>query len=175
MVFTTLCNLIAKYKCSRLRIRRIASHTDQYTILHRYAYESDTMCLSQLMMNRRCFIRLCCMLETLGWLKATRYMNVDEQVAIFLHIIAHNRPEPITEDSADQRWKWFKNCLGALHGTHIKCLVPLEDKPRWEGSAADSRVLRNALLRPNGLKIRRPGYYLVDVGYTNGEGFLAPL
>nr|KAJ0200715.1 hypothetical protein LSAT_V11C600336550 [Lactuca sativa] len=185
------------------------------------------MCLSQLRMNRRCFARLCCMLETLGGLKATRYMNVDEQVAIFLHMIAHNvknrvltccfhrsgetisrlvsrvchavirlhpyllkRPEPITEDSMDQRWKWFKNCLGALDGTHIKCLVPLEDKPRyrtrkndmqfiyvlpgWEGSTADSRVLRNALLRPNGLKIRRPGYYLVDAGYTKGEGFLAP-
>nr|KAJ0208032.1 hypothetical protein LSAT_V11C500244000 [Lactuca sativa] len=73
--------------------------------------------------------------------------------------------------------------IWGLTGTHIKCLVPLEDKPRyrtrkndiatnvlgvcsqdmqfiyvlpgWEGSAADSRVLRNALLRPNGLKIRR--------------------
>nr|KAJ0217584.1 hypothetical protein LSAT_V11C300155620 [Lactuca sativa] len=190
-------------------------------------------------MNRRCFARLCCMLETLSGLKATRYMTVDEQVAIFLHMIAHNvknrvltcrfhhsgetisrlgsrvchavirlhpyllkRTEPITEDSMDQRWKWFKNCLGALDGTHMKSLVPLEDKPRyrtrkndiatnvlgvcsqdmqfiyvlpgWEGSDEDSRVLRNSLLRPNGLKIRRPGCYLVDAGYTNGEGFLAP-
>lgn len=42
------------------------------------------------------------------------------------------------------------------------------------GSVADGRVLRDALLRPHGLKVPRPGYYLVDVGYTNGEGFLAP-
>ncbi|CAI9287421.1 unnamed protein product [Lactuca saligna] len=84
-------------------------------------------------------------------------MDIDEQVAIFLHIIAHNvknrvmigrfqrsgetiskivsrvcnavirlhphllkKPEPVTENSTDQRWKWFKNCLGALDGTHIK-------------------------------------------------------
>ncbi|XP_023737574.1 protein ANTAGONIST OF LIKE HETEROCHROMATIN PROTEIN 1-like [Lactuca sativa] len=162
-------------------------------------------------------------------------MDIDEQVAIFLHIIAHNvknrvmigrfqhsgetisiivsrvcnaeirlhphllkKPEPVTENSTDQRWKWFKNCLGALDGTHIKCLVPLKDKPKyrtrkndiatnvlgvcsqdmqfiyvfpgWEGSATDGRVLQDALLRPHGLKVPRPCYYLVDVGYTNGEG-----
>ncbi|KAJ8752376.1 hypothetical protein K2173_004012 [Erythroxylum novogranatense] len=34
----------------------------------------------------------------------------------------------------------------------------------WEGSAADSRVLHDAVRN----------YYLVDTGYTNGPGFLAP-
>ncbi|GKD12815.1 hypothetical protein Tco_1197222, partial [Tanacetum coccineum] len=108
------------------------------------------------------------MLETLGGLRASRNMDIDEQVAIFLHIIAHNvknrvmrcrfyrsgetisrhfsrvcnavirlhshllkKPQPIPEDSTDHRWKWFKNCLGALDGTYIKCLVPLEEKPRY--------------------------------------------
>ncbi|XP_057495690.1 uncharacterized protein LOC130780691 [Actinidia eriantha] len=42
------------------------------------------------------------------------------------------------------------------------------------GSATDSRVLRNALVRPNGLKIPHGRYYLVDAGYTNGPGLLAP-
>ncbi|GJV34816.1 hypothetical protein Tco_1407293 [Tanacetum coccineum] len=77
---------------------------------------------------------------------------------------------------------------GALDGTYIQCLVPLEDKPRyrtrkndiatnvlgvcsqdmqfvtlrkffiyvlaeWEGSAADGRVLQDALARPHGLKV----------------------
>ncbi|KAL0298213.1 UNVERIFIED_CONTAM: hypothetical protein Scaly_3070200 [Sesamum calycinum] len=44
----------------------------------------------------------------------------------------------------------------------------------WEGSAADSRVLRDAITRPTGLKIPRGNYYLVDGGYSNGEGFLSP-
>ncbi|XP_028101705.1 protein ALP1-like [Camellia sinensis] len=44
----------------------------------------------------------------------------------------------------------------------------------WEGSATDSRVLRDAINRPNGLRIPTGYYYLVDVGYTNGQGFLAP-
>ncbi|XP_076888151.1 uncharacterized protein LOC143538477 [Bidens hawaiensis] len=134
-------------------------------------------------------------------------MDIDEQVAIFLHIIAHNdknqvmicrfhrsgdtisryvsrvcnvvirlhsrfhkEPEPVPENSTDHKWKWFKNCLGALDRTHIKCLVPSEENR----SAVDGRVLRDAHHRPHGLKVSRPGYYLVDVGYTNGEGFLAP-
>ncbi|KAL4018312.1 hypothetical protein IC575_021903 [Cucumis melo] len=44
----------------------------------------------------------------------------------------------------------------------------------WEGSAADSRILLDALSRPNGLKVPRGYYYLVDAGYPNAEGFLAP-
>ncbi|GFS38295.1 hypothetical protein Acr_00g0056670 [Actinidia rufa] len=46
--------------------------------------------------------------------------------------------------------------------------------PGWEWSASDSRVLRNAIHRPHGLEVPTGFYYLVDGGYTNGEGFLAP-
>uniref|UniRef100_A0A5B7B0E0 DDE Tnp4 domain-containing protein n=1 Tax=Davidia involucrata TaxID=16924 RepID=A0A5B7B0E0_DAVIN len=46
--------------------------------------------------------------------------------------------------------------------------------PGWEGSAADGRVLRDAVSRRNGLRVPHGYYYLVDAGYTNGEGFLAP-
>ncbi|KAL3500026.1 hypothetical protein ACH5RR_039119 [Cinchona calisaya] len=60
-------------------------------------------------------------------------------------------PKPGPQDSTNEKWKWFK-----------------------EGSAADGRVLRDALSRSNGLPINDGYYYLVDVGYTNGKGFLAP-
>ncbi|XP_021812810.1 uncharacterized protein LOC110755830 [Prunus avium] len=111
-------------------------------------------------------------------------------------------PEPIPENSTDYRWKWFKNCLGALDGTYIRVKVPEQEKPKyrtrkgeiatnvlgvcsqdlqfiyvlagWEGSAHDSRVLKDALSRRNGLKVPNGYYYLVDAGYTNGTGFLAP-
>ncbi|KAL6504693.1 hypothetical protein OROHE_023451 [Orobanche hederae] len=44
----------------------------------------------------------------------------------------------------------------------------------WEGSAADSRVLRDAVSRTHGLKVPKGNYYLCDNGYPNGEGFLTP-
>ncbi|KAL8110482.1 hypothetical protein AgCh_026265 [Apium graveolens] len=81
----------------------------------------------------------------------------------------------------DNQWKWFEGAVGALDGTHIKMIVPVEDRSRyrdrkgdistnvlatcdpdlcftyvlsgWEGSASDPRVLRDALRRPNGLKV----------------------
>ncbi|KAG8478543.1 hypothetical protein CXB51_028307 [Gossypium anomalum] len=146
--------------------------------------------------------------------RSSRNMLVDEQVAMFLHIISHHlknrvikhhfnrsretvsrsfhnvlnavirlqdvlfkKAEPITANSTDPRWKWFKNCLGALDGTHIKIRAPTIDKPRYrtrKGSVADGRVLRDAISRRHGLKVPHGCYYLVDAGYTNCEGFLAP-
>ncbi|CAO2817624.1 unnamed protein product [Amaranthus hypochondriacus] len=119
-----------------------------------------------------------------------------------LHNILLKTPEPILEDSNDERWKWFKNCLGALDGTFINLKVREVDKPRYrtrkgdittnvfaacsvdieftyvlpgrEGSAADSRILKDALLRTHPIRIPHGTFYLVDVGYTNGEGFFAP-
>ena len=120
--------------------------------------------------------------------------------------------------------------MGALDGTHIKVTVPTQLKgryrsrkadivtnvlgvcapdmqfiyvlPGWEGSTHDGRVLRDAITRPNGLRIPQGEfgfvnswfpdklssanvnfvsvcnlkgcYYLVDAGYANANGFLAP-
>ncbi|CAN1215408.1 Protein ALP1-like [Linum perenne] len=44
----------------------------------------------------------------------------------------------------------------------------------WEGSAHDGRVLRDAVSRPNGLRVPKGSYYLCDAGYANCEGFLTP-
>ncbi|XP_038698185.1 uncharacterized protein At2g29880-like isoform X2 [Tripterygium wilfordii] len=186
--------------------------------LKNLVYESDNTCIAQLRMNRETFGNLCSMLENLGGLKPTKNMLVDEQVAIFLHILSQHvknrviqfrfkrssetisryfkrvldaviclhgellkKPVPVLPNSTDSKWKWFQNCLGALDETYIKVRVPVEDKaryrnrkgeiatnvlgvcgpdmnfiyvlPGWEGSAADGRVLRDAVSRPNGLKV----------------------
>ncbi|PPD93548.1 hypothetical protein GOBAR_DD09499 [Gossypium barbadense] len=222
---------------------RIRSYTlDFYAkrdYVKRLVYASDETCIEQVRMNRTAFFKLCEMLESIGGLKSSMFMLVDEQVAMFLHIISHHlknqvikhhfrrsgetvsrafhsvlnavirlqdvlfkKSEPITVDSSDTMWKWFKNCLGSLDGTHIKIMVPTVDKPRyrtgkgdmatnmlgvctpemqfvyvlpgWEGSVADRRVLRDAISRTLGLKVPHGCYYLVDAGYTNCKGFLAP-
>ncbi|CAI9115756.1 OLC1v1016748C1 [Oldenlandia corymbosa var. corymbosa] len=46
--------------------------------------------------------------------------------------------------------------------------------PGWEGSTHDGRVLRDSIGRPDGLRVTRGCYYLVDSGYCNAEGFLSP-
>ena len=85
------------------------------------------------------------MICTIGKLKDSKYVDVEEMVALFLHILAHHvknrvikfrflrsgetisrhfnavlntvirlqgvllkKPEPVSENSTDERWKWFK-------------------------------------------------------------------
>ncbi|CAH9133592.1 unnamed protein product, partial [Cuscuta epithymum] len=98
-----------------------------------------------------------------------------------LHEVLLKKPEPVPQNCKEHRWKWFKNCLGALDGTYIQINVPEQEKPKyrtrkgdlatnvlgvcsrdlhfiyilpgWEGSAADARVLRSAISRPNGFVV----------------------
>ncbi|KAK9031630.1 hypothetical protein V6N11_058596 [Hibiscus sabdariffa] len=108
-----------------------------------------------------------------------------------MHSVFFRKPEPIQENSTDDRWKWFQGCLGALDGTFIKVNVSSSDRPRyrtrkneiatnvlgvctpnmqfiyvlpgWEGSAADGRVLRDAISRRNGLNVPQDGSQTEEV------------
>ncbi|KAL0557101.1 hypothetical protein IC582_005619 [Cucumis melo] len=168
-------------------------------------------------MDRRFFSILCHLLRTTAGLVGIEVIDVEEMVAMFLHILTHDvknrmiqrqfvrsgetvsrhfnlvllailrlhdellkKLQP-TNSCTDPRWKWFENCFGALDGTYIKVNVSATDRPRyktrkgevatnvlgvcdtkgdfvfvlsgWEGSAADSRILRDAISRYNGLKV----------------------
>ncbi|XP_059629816.1 uncharacterized protein LOC132272739 [Cornus florida] len=103
----------------------------------------------------------------------------------------------------DRFHPYFKNCIGAIDGTHVHVRVSNEDAPRyrgkknyptinvlavcsfdmkftyvlpgWEGTASNSRVLASALER-NGDKLKLPQgkYYLVDAGYLLKTGLITP-
>ncbi|XP_042018060.1 uncharacterized protein LOC121765860 isoform X1 [Salvia splendens] len=130
----------------------------------------------------------------------SHYMNKVLGAVLSLHRVLLSKPTPVPDDCIYHRWKWFKGCLGALDSTHINVLVSNSDKPRyrtrkgsiatntlavcdrnmqfvyflpgWEGFAGDSRVLRDAVARLNGLRVPQGCYYLCDNGYANSNGFL---
>lgn len=244
--------ILELYMNDHKRIEYESSHTRhqiRQLAFFRLVHESDLCCRESTRMDRRCFTILCTLLKSIGGLSGTEVVDVEEMVALFLHVIAHDvknrvmsrhfarsgetisrhfnsvlhavlrlhevllkKPEPITSSCTDARWKWFEvpiihlnkclsvksflgiikqmnfvlivstqNCLGALDGTYIKVNVSVVDRPRyrtrkgeiatnvlaacdtngeftfvfpgWEGSAADSRVLRDAISRPTGLKV----------------------
>ncbi|KAL8497843.1 hypothetical protein ACS0TY_021259 [Phlomoides rotata] len=242
-VFAFAILWLSKYKLGRRRIRRRFSLVDRIPTQLRHLREllnvSDEVCKDALRMDRVAFARLCSLLHTLGGLRNSKYVSVQEKVAMFLTVLSHHtknrsikfqfkrsghtvskyfhhvlqsvlklhqlflvQPDPVPEDSPDPRWQDFKGCLGALDGTYIDARVPTVDQARyrnrkgqpsinvlgvcdrdmkfvyvltgWEGSAADVRVLRDAVTRPNGLKVPKGNYYLADNGYPNCEGFLTP-
>ncbi|KAA0036563.1 retrotransposon protein [Cucumis melo var. makuwa] len=187
---------------TRHRIRQLA--------YFRMIHESDLVCRQSTRMDRRTFAILCHLLRTVSSLSSTEIVDVEEMVAMFLHVLAHDvknrviqrefvrsgetvslhfnlvllavvrlyeklikRPVPVTNNCNDQRWKCFEKCLSALDGTYIKVNVPATDRPTFRTrSAADSRILRDALSRENGLQVPKGYYYLYDAGYQNAEGFL---
>ncbi|KAL3820188.1 hypothetical protein ACJIZ3_006093 [Penstemon smallii] len=104
----------------------------------------------------------------------------------------------------DRYFPHFKDCIGAIDGTHIKAALPTELQvpyigrkgiptqnilvacdfdmcfsfvlPGWEGSAHDTRIFYDTIRNPaKNFPMPSPGkYYLVDAGYPNIPGFMAP-
>ncbi|XP_024948215.1 uncharacterized protein LOC102614015 isoform X1 [Citrus sinensis] len=61
----------------------------------------------------------------------SRYFNSVLNKVLQLHNVLLRVPGPVPNNYADEKWKWFKNCLGALDGTYIRLCVPENDKPRY--------------------------------------------
>lgn len=175
-------------------------------------------------------------------LQETRFVSVEEQLAIFMKIVGEKASNRTTQDrfqhSGDtisrhfnhllnatlhlfesfviqpqpngpippqiqfnsKLYPYFKDCIGAIDGTHIPAKVPEEmmipfrdrsDKISqnvlaackfnllfsyvllgWEGSAHDARVLQHALELD--FWVPEGKYYLADAGYGLRKGFLTP-
>ncbi|KAH7846085.1 hypothetical protein Vadar_009552 [Vaccinium darrowii] len=114
----------------------------------------------------------------------------------------HVTPPEILND--DRHFPWFQDCVGAIDETQIEAWVPRNRQvasrgrkptitqnvmavcsfdmkftyvyPGWEGSAHNGRVFNAAVSNPANNFPYPPinKYYVVDAGYTNMLGYLAP-
>ncbi|KAL0429056.1 UNVERIFIED_CONTAM: hypothetical protein Sradi_0531600 [Sesamum radiatum] len=187
-------------RCRPLRYNLRSRIPQQIRHLCRLIEYDDMTCLRNLRMDRQSFGRLCYLLQQSGGISDTRFVTVSEQVAMFLSILAHHKKNWVVKHDFIRSGR--TGCLGAFDGIFIDVRVGNEAKGRyrtrkghvsvnvlgvcnpnmqfiyvlsgWEGSAADSRVLRDALNRRNGLRVPTGNYYLCDNGYSNAEGFLTP-
>ena len=137
---------------SRYKLRSVYRSQIRQINYHTLIHESDLACLETTRMDRKAFSILCGLLRTRGNLSGTKNMNVEEMVAMFLHILSHDlknrmvkrlyarsgetisrhfnavlnavlrlhelllkKPEPIPENSTDERWKWFKVTIKLLY------------------------------------------------------------
>jgi hypothetical protein len=119
------------------------------------------------------------------------YLKQPDGSRIPVEILGNNRFYP-----------YFKDCVGAIDCTHVRVKVPLAEAsryrgrksfptqnvlvacsfdlkftyvlPGWEGTASDSRILKHALRRTNGLKIPRGKFYILDAGFMLRKGLITP-
>ncbi|XP_050941305.1 uncharacterized protein LOC127149564 [Cucumis melo] len=131
-------------------------------------------------MDRRCFTILCHLLRTIVGLTSMEVIDVEEMVAMFLHILVHDVKNRI-KDGGGLRYTFISNYVlptqrCALDGTYIKVNIPASDQARYR--ICKEEVATNVLdvcdTKGDFIYVFASYYYLVDVGYPNVEGFLAP-
>lgn len=68
----------------------LTRETSRHVNLDRIIFENNQLCIKNTRMDRRVFHNLCNMLRDTGRLDQTKNMEVEEQLDIFLHILAYN-------------------------------------------------------------------------------------
>ncbi|KAJ0020977.1 hypothetical protein Pint_31872 [Pistacia integerrima] len=128
VVFHKLCNLLTIH--GNLKSTRHSSVEELVgTFLHILAHNQKTRVMKRQMHRST---------ETVS-----HNFHLDLNVVLRLHTLLFINPKAIPENSTDERWKWFKNCLGALDGTYIKVHVPAADIPRYQ--SRKSEIATNVL------------------------------
>lgn len=96
-------------------------------------YSSDELVLSNLGWIDT-FIKLCSMLKTVGQLRDTRKMNVDEQVAMSLHILAHHMKNRAVKfrfmrsgETVSRHFHAVLNAVLRLHEILLKHPEPIQE------------------------------------------------
>ncbi|KAK1427138.1 hypothetical protein QVD17_15821 [Tagetes erecta] len=125
-------------------------------------------------------------------------------ISLESHYIQQPKGDIVPKEIQEKKrfYPFFKDCIGAVDGTHVRVKVPNKDAPRyrgrkgyptmnvlaactfdlkftyvltgWEGTASDSRIIKNALTRDDKLVIPTGRYYLADAGLPHTSTLMTP-
>lgn len=126
--------LVHKYMSARTRRsrRRILQYARQYSVLNkipaqlkyldRLLHVTDTDCVANLRMDRNTFRKLCRILYERGGLRTGKCLGVEEQVAIFLFVLAHHEKNRVVRFAFSRSGATVSRCvhkvLAALLSLH---------------------------------------------------------
>jgi hypothetical protein len=109
-----------------------------------YIYHSnDTICVDQLRMKRAPFFQHCDLFRTRGLLKGNIHINIEEQVAMFLHVVGHNQRFRCMQvpflRSTETTSRYFQEVLYAVGELRGEMIIPpstavpakIQNSRRW--------------------------------------------
>ncbi|TXG60196.1 hypothetical protein EZV62_014769 [Acer yangbiense] len=149
----------------------------------------DDVCREMFRMDKHIFHKLCDILRQRSMLRDTSGVMIEEQLAIFLNIVGHNERNRVIQErfqhSGETISRYFNNVLKAIKSLSREFLQP----PPFSTPA---EILNSKRFDPFfkvyidtcfilfyfsycSLFFNISGkYYLVDMGYANTQGFIAP-
>ncbi|XP_077237426.1 uncharacterized protein LOC143879126 [Tasmannia lanceolata] len=99
---------------------------------------AEDHCVALLRMDVRCFRTFVGFFRNTTLLEDTTHCTVEEQVMIFLSVIAHNEKESTSIKETPRAildnpnfMPYFKDCIGAIDGTHIPAKVSHDTQKRY--------------------------------------------
>ncbi|CAL9025415.1 unnamed protein product [Prunus brigantina] len=117
-------------------------HETCLSVLDRFIGHSDITCVNELRMNRKTFGMLCELLRTHGRLKMYGSVAIEEQVCMFLYILAHHVKNRTVHDafgrSGETMSRYFNSVLNIilrLHEILLKVPDPVPNnctEERWK-------------------------------------------
>lgn len=103
--------------------------------LNRLVGVTDTVCLVNFRMDRNAFGRLCRLFRELRVLRERRFLRIEEQVAIFLGVLAHHKKNRIVRfdfmRSGDTVSRYVLEVMEAVLKLH--CMFVVKPEPIKEG------------------------------------------
>jgi hypothetical protein len=105
-------------------------HLVRELTLRRMVFNGDLECLENTRMDRHSFHRLYDMLKTTGRLSATRNMNVEEMVVMFLHIAAHDVKNRVIKRQFAQSRETISRQFNKVLNSIIRLYDDLLEKPK---------------------------------------------
>ncbi|KAL8498316.1 hypothetical protein ACS0TY_021584 [Phlomoides rotata] len=130
----------------------------QIRSLHDLVDANDDDCKDALRMDRAAFSGLCDLLQTIGGLRNSKYVSVQEKVAMFFSILAHHTKNRSVKyqfkRSGHTVSKYFHSvlqCVCKLHSLFLVEPEPILDDntdPRWQ----DFKIVNNGWKSDNGFR-----------------------
>ncbi|XP_024640539.1 uncharacterized protein [Medicago truncatula] len=119
-----MCRNTFAHLCEVLRVRGGLVKLRQVTVKEQVAVFLNV--LAHHTKNRSIQVRLSRSGQTIS-----KYCHRVLAAVLRLHNDLLAKPEPVPQDCTDERWKWFKGCLGALDGTYIAVTPSASDRPTY--------------------------------------------